>query len=86
MNGEEIIRQEVALTDLIQQGNNLAQNVFVKLQDCVRIAGQGDCAHDTWEEAQQYQSQLLGTIDAIWRQAKKLKDLRSTERWIEANL
>ena len=85
MNGKELIEQEVNLTNLLQYGNNLAQNVFVKLQDCVRIAGQGDCAHDAWEEAQKYQAELLGMIDAIWRKAKELNDARSVALWEEQN-
>ena len=85
MNGKELIEQEVNLTNLIQQGNNLAQNVFVKLQDCVHIAGQGDCSHDAWEEVMSYHSQLLQVIDAIWRKAKELNDARSVALWEEQN-
>jgi len=64
-------------SELIKQGNDLAQSIYISLTSAVNQASRGEDYGNAWEFAQKLQSELLGVINKLKYQPR-VKDAAKT--------
>ena len=61
-------------SELIKNGMDLAQTVYVRLTDAVNAASTGGDYDTIWEQAMQYQTELLSVINRLKYQTARAKN------------
>lgn len=79
MPDKQPLEDDLNIIRLMREGDNIAQNIFIKLQDAVQVAGKGTFPSKEWEEVANYQTELLRKLAEIQRKAEEYARQRNQQ-------